>query len=98
MAYKHVASNTRTNKPPNEKEQLMTKNILKQLGYDHEAVLRLCDAVTKNAGTHFDAVYLLSAYLQQAVDPGAFESITKVCEMSDEQFNEFYDAQTEKGN
>ncbi len=74
----------------------MTKNILKQIGYDHEAVLRLCDAVTKNAGTHFDAVYLLSAYLQQAVDPGAFQSITKVCEMSDEQFNEFYNGEIKK--
>ena len=74
----------------------MTKNILKQMGYDHAAVIRLVDAVTKNAGTQFDAVYLLSAYLQQAVDPGAFQSITIVCEMSDDQFNEFYNAQTEK--
>jgi hypothetical protein len=75
----------------------MTRNLLKEVGYDHEAVMRLCNAVMKNSGTHFDAVYLLSFYLQQAMDKGAFNSITKVCEMSDEQFNDFYNANADKG-
>ena len=65
------------------------ENKKTNLPYDHNAVMRLRNAVLEMSGNEHDSVYLICAYLQQAVDPAMYKTITTICEMSDEETIEF---------
>ena len=65
------------------------ENLKTNPPYDHDAIMRLRNAVLEMSGNEYDAVYLICAYLQQAVDPGMYKTITTICEMSDEETIEF---------
>ena len=83
----------------NRNEKAMTENIKIKTPptYDHDAVMRLRNAVFKMSGTTADPTYLVCAYLQQAVDPAMYKTITDVCLMSEEEFNKFWLQNNPKG-